>query len=392
MSFLKKLRTYIKRNKLALSFYEFIFQREIVNFFNIKSDKKVLFSYSTYHFNNKNYVKHSNYSESLIIADIFNELGYQVDIVNNNRPTKKKLNEYDVIFGEGIPIYQSINSQTKSLKIYYGTGSHPFHCTQQSYIRLIEYYQKNTFLAKKSLRTNEADWGVAASLADAVICIGNETTKSTFLSHGAKNVFTVDPTFHPRSDALEIGIRKDFSQCRKSILWFGSYGLLHKGLDLAIEAARANPTWALHICGYTADESDFIDSLTIPNNVIVHGFINVYSEEFRQICLDCGFVLLPSCSEGIATAVLTAVANGAMIPIVTKECGVDIGDNGFFIGLQVEDIQLAMNTISTLEESRLKEMSIAIQALTLQRYTVDNYISKMKTNILGIINSEKAFS
>lgn len=383
-----KIKSIVKKNKILVKVYEYLFQRDIVNLFNQSHTKKILFSYSTYHFSKADYTKHSNYNESKVIAEIFDSLGFQVDVVNNNRKTNLELSNYDVIFGEGIPIYQAIDSKIKAKKIYYGTGSHPFHCTQQSISRLIDFYRKKAFLATGSLRTNDYRWGVAASLADAVICIGNEVTKSTFKEQGSINVYTLDPSFHARDDALSIAQSKDFEICRRSMLWFGSYGLLHKGLDLAVEAFRDNPGWTLHICGYTEAEKDLLDAIDLPENVVVHGFIDVFSEEFKEICLGCGFVLLPSCSEGIATAVITAVANGAMIPLVTNESGFDINDDGFAIELNAESIVKVMCSIDGLNKDRLKTMSLNAQKNTLLRYTIENYKNNMKRCLKEILNHE----
>ncbi|MBV7314835.1 glycosyltransferase [Shewanella sp. NIFS-20-20] len=382
------LKNKVKKNPSLIRCYELFFHRDLKNFYNSGFSKRVLISYSTYHFKagNSGYSKHSNYQESKVIAGIFHGLGYQVDITNNNRLTKLPLNSYDIIFGEGLPLYQAIENETKSTKIYYGTGSHPYHCSQQSISRLIDFYRQKRFLATGSLRTNDYRWGVAASLADAVICIGNDVTKSTFKEQGALSVYTLDPSFHARDDALTIGQSKDFDTCRRSVLWFGSYGLLHKGLDLAVEAFRENPSWTLHICGYTEAEKELLDAISLPKNVVVHGFVNIFSEEFRSLCLDCGFVLLPSCSEGLATAVITCVANGAMLPIVTKECGFDIGDNGFKIELSKFSITRVLHEVDKLESRVLKSKALAIQADTLERYSLVNYKTSLLNSIRDILD------
>ncbi|MGI2125805.1 glycosyltransferase [Shewanella oncorhynchi] len=386
MSMINTLKMKVKKNKTFLNFYELCFQRTIINLFNSKSNKKVLFSYSTYHFNKKNYLSHSNYQESNVIAAIFDDMGYRVDIINNNRLTKLDLSSYDVVFGEGLPLYQAISLNNAPKTIYYGTGSHPFHCTEQSYKRLISFHHKYSFMAISSLRTSDTRWGLAASMADAVICIGNDVTKSTFTAHGANHVYTVDPTYHPRPDAKIIGHLKNFDECRKSMLWFGSYGLLHKGLDLAVEAFKNHPDWTLHICGYTPAEKDFMDTLALPSNTIVHGFINVFDEQFKALASQCGFVILPSCSEGTATAVITAVANGAMIPVVTKECGYDVGTSGYIIELSAENIERQLVELDKYESSKLKEVAISAQLSAINRYTTENFQTQVKINLANIIN------
>lgn len=385
MSIINRLKMKVKKNRILLNFYELCFQKDIINLFDSKFNKKVLFSYSTYHFNKKNYLSHSNYQESNAIAAIFDENGFRVDVVNNNRLTKLDISSYDVVFGEGLPLYQAISLHNSPKTIYYGTGSHPFHCTEQSYKRLISFYHKYSFMALSSLRTSDTRWGLAASMADAVICIGNDVTKRTFTARGATHVYTVDPTYHPRPDAKTIGHSKNFDECRKSMLWFGSYGLLHKGLDLAVEAFKNHPDWTLHICGYTPAEKEFLDTLELPSNAIVHGFINVFDDEFKALASQCGFVILPSCSEGTATAVITAVGNGAMIPIVTKECGYDVGSSGYIIKLSADDIERQLDELDQLESSHLKESAIAAQSAALDRYTIDKFNIQIRMNLAEII-------
>ncbi|MBW8185207.1 glycosyltransferase [Shewanella nanhaiensis] len=385
-----KLKRFVKSNPFLFWLYESCFQRPIINLFNSNHNRKVLFSYSTYHFSKKSYLGHSNYQESSIIASIFDSLKYQVDVVNNNKFTGLDLGSYDIIFGEGLPLFQAVEGKKSGcLTIYYGTGSHPFHCTEESNKRLISFYQANSYLALSSLRTSDWRWGVAASLCDNVICIGNEDTKNSFLTNGTNSVFCIDPSFHKRDDSKGIVESKNYDTCRKTVLWLGSYGLLHKGLDLAVEAFRQRPDWTLHVCGHTSLESDFIKVLDTPHNVIVHGFLNVLSDEFKVILEDSAFVILPSCSEGTATAVLTAVGNGGLIPLVTKECGFDVDDFGFKIQLSVADIVHQLDQIDELDSLSIKSLSINGHSIVNDRYTAGNYREKLEENITKILNGCK---
>lgn len=383
---INKIKNLVKKNAFFLNLYELFFARGIVNVHRADYSRRVLLSYSTYHFKNKDYAAHSNYQESWAIADIFHELGFQVDVVNNNRATSFDLTRYDIIFGEGIPMFQAITEAPNAKKIYYGTGSHPAHCTEQSFARMISYYRKKNFLAMGSIRTSDYRWALAASMADAVVCIGNADTVRTFVERGCQNVLSVDPTFHQRADALELGLVKDFEICKKSMLWFGSYGLLHKGLDLAVEAFRQRPDWTLHVCGYTPAEEQFLQSLCLPENVVIHGFVNVYSDSFKQLALDCGYVVLPSCSEGTATAVITAVGNGAMIPVVTKECGFDIDDFGYRIDLSCSSLVSVIDTIDNLSLSVLSEKAQKAQIAVSERYQLKNYKMNLASCIEQSLN------
>ncbi|MEZ6964117.1 glycosyltransferase [Aeromonas sp. S9(2024)] len=378
---MNRIKNWLKKNSFLLSLYELIFQRPIINVFNKANSKKALLSYSTYHFKKNDYKAHSNYQESVAVAEIMDSLGFNVDVVNNNRETRLSLNQYDVIIGEGIPLYQSLVNNISGKKIYYATGSHPWQCTQASLHRLSEFAKRYGSVPLKSTRVQDYRWGVAASCADSVICIGNEQTKQSFLDNGVSQIDLIRPSFHqgsmPYTRTLD-----DIVTARKTALWFGSYGLLHKGLDIAIEAFRCRPEWTLHVCGYTNAEQDFLDSLDVPGNVVIHGFLNVDSDFFSELAARCLYVILPSCSEGIATSVITAMGRGAMIPIVTKECGVDIDDFGVNINaLDSDSVRDSLNFCDSFSDSELLARSIAAYNNANTMYTFDAY----KKDIMSIL-------
>jgi len=378
-----KIKEPLKKNRLFVYLYELIFQRPIFNVFKKNHSKKVLFSYSTYHFNKKKYNAHSNYQESFLIAKIFDEMGYIIDVINNNKRYKINFNEYDVIFGEGLPMFQAIQDNVEAVTIYYATGSHPWQCTEASLLRLIDYYKKNQFLAINSMRMQDYRWGIAASLSDAVIVIGNKNTKHTFSDNGNKNVYMINPTFLKTKNTVKL---EKLPIATKSMLFFGSYGLLHKGLDLVVDAFRENPDWILHVCGYTYREKNYLDSLKLPKNIKVHGFIDINSALFSDLSKNCGYVILPSSSEGIATSVLTVMGNGGMIPIVTKECGVDVDDFGILIdSLTVNAVKEAIRKCNnhTIEDLLINSKKAFIKANN--DYTVENYYDTAKQHISTIL-------
>jgi glycosyltransferase involved in cell wall biosynthesis len=383
---MNQLKAVLLRSPLFVRVYESLFQRPLRDIFGRRAAKKALFVYSTYHFKKKDFFAHSSYQESVVISEIFDQLGYRVDVVNNNRLTRLDLKNYDLIFGEGLPMFQAIQQSVRARIIYYATGSHPWQCTEASLARLSAFYARYRALPLESTRVQDYRWGIAASSAEAVICIGNETTRATFLARGAKHTVLVNPSFHfdqSRAPALQ----RDISASRKSALWFGSYGLLHKGLDLAIEAVRQRPDWTLHVCGHTAREKAFLHAIDIPDNVHVHGFMNIDSAEFRAITARAMYVILPSCSEGLATSVITAMGRGAMIPLVSAECGVDIGDFGIAITeLSVDAVLGALAECDRLGDAELLRMSTSAWQAAQDGYSLANYRATMERhfeNLLG---------
>ncbi|MGL6150531.1 MAG: glycosyltransferase [Aeromonas sobria] len=382
---MNRIKNWLKKNSFLLSLYELIFQRPIINVFNKANSKKALLSYSTYHFKRNDYKAHSNYQESVSVAEIMDSLGFNVDVVNNNRDTRLSLNDYDVIIGEGIPLYQSIVKNTQGKKVYYATGSHPWQCTQASLHRLSEFAKRYGSVPLKSTRVQDYRWGIAASCADNVICIGNEQTKQSFLNHGVSKIDLIRPSFHQGNISYTRTL-DSIAAARTTALWFGSYGLLHKGLDIAIEAFRCRPEWTLHVCGYTNAEHEFLQCLDVPENVIIHGFLNVESDFFSELAARCLYVVLPSCSEGIATAVITAMGRGAMIPIVTKECGVDIDDFGVSISeLNCDSVCDSLKFCDSISDSELLARSIAAYSNANTMYTFDAYKRDMMSILTKLI-------
>jgi len=382
---LKKIKAIVKKNKIMLNIYEFFFQRPIYNYYKKKYEKKVLLSYSTYHFNKKNYTAHTNYSESLIIAKVFDNLGYIVDIFNNRNNYNINFDDYDIIFGGGALMYKSLEARTSAITIYYGTGSHPWQCTDASLKRVLEFYNKTNYIAMKSTRMQDINAGLAASLCKYVLCIGNEQTKKTFIDNHCKNVSMINPTFHSLKN-IEV-INKE-SNSKNNFLYFGSYGLLHKGLDLVIDAIKKFPDCTLHICGYVDREKDFISKLDFPDNIVVHGFIDIESKIFKDLSRKCAFTILPSASEGIATAIITGMGRGAMIPIVTKECGIDLDDFGIEIEkLTVKSVEMSIQESLNLSEVEIDKRSQASQQKAYEYYTLKNY-EKNLTNYLKNIKND----
>lgn len=382
-----QLKKIIKKNPAILACYEWLFQRPIIDVYKRSYKKRVLLSYSTYHFKNKKYKAHSNYQESIVIANVFDQLGYCVDVVNNNSQVKLDLLKYDVIFGEGIPVYQAISENVRARKIYYATGSHPWQCTQASMNRLIEFQKLYHQLPIHSTRMQDPRWGIAASCADAIICIGNMHTQESFIANGATNIELIKPTFH-RSSKNSQRPNDSIEDARKTALWFGSYGLLHKGLDLAIEAFKLRPDWTLHVCGYTQAERQLIDAVGVPDNVHIHGFLNIESDFFHHLSQSCLFVILPSCSEGTATSVITAMGRGAMIPMVTKESGVDIGDFGVEIkSLTVRAVLDALSACDSKTVPELQSMSNLAYQTANNDYSYEQFEINIKARIAHAIMS-----
>jgi len=176
---------------------------------------------------------------------------------------------------------------------------------------------------------------------------------------------------------------KDFSEARKHYLWFGSSGLLHKGLDFVIEYFASHPDLFLHICGASHGEREFFDYyqpiIDRCSNIIDHGFIQIDSAQFISIMDSCAFVVFFSASEGGSPALLNVMANGGLIPLVNKAVGVDVADFGFVIDeLEWFDCHKIIDSSILLDETELKDLSLKAKNTVRREYRYDAYKMRLK--------------
>jgi len=96
------------------------------------SEKWVCVSYIAdpfYHKGNKEYMsRHQNKKESLLIVDVFNELGYNVFVINHKYKKLPPSNiNFDIIFGIEPNFEKLCVKYPFAWKIYYATGAYFEH-------------------------------------------------------------------------------------------------------------------------------------------------------------------------------------------------------------------------------------------------------------------------
>jgi hypothetical protein len=91
--------------------------------------------------------------------------------------------------------------------------------------------------------------------------------------------------------------------------------------------------------------------------VVFHGVIDVNSDYFDHILERVQYVVLPSCSEGIATGVLTGMGCG-LIPVVTSACDINVESVGFEIdSIKIESISNVLKVVHSQVHSNIKKLS-----------------------------------
>ncbi|HVS61884.1 MAG TPA: glycosyltransferase [Thermoanaerobaculia bacterium] len=195
-------------------------------------------------------------------------------------------------------------------------------------------------------------------LADHGTYLGNEFTRSTYREWGTP--MTRIPVSVPCTYDWQQG--KDFEAARRRFLWFGSGGLVHKGLDLVLEAFAEMPDLELVVAGPIRRERDFARAFRhelyeLPNVETVD-WVDVASARFVEICRGSVGLVYPSCSEGGGSSALTCLHAG-LIPVLTREASVDL-DPAWGVELEtasVEEIQARVRELAERPAGELEEMA-----------------------------------
>lgn len=305
---------------------------------------------------------HTNNWEVLEIIKILNKLGYWVDILDrdiNVRDVNKIEDKYDIFIGLGAgdsgKYFGDIGEKLKkAIKIFYACGPEPGESNRLIVKRYEYFYKRNPGKELKLRRTiNKVDIPKALKNTDIIFCIGNDFSINTYKKF-KKPIFRINPSTSPRiSTSINDLTRKN----QEKLLYFGGNGNIVKGLDILIEAFKDLPKLELFICAPEEDDFDEVYKEILSNSKNIHlvGFIPVAGKIFNELTRKCGYVILPSCAEGIATSGVNCMRKG-LIPIATYEAGIDLKDFGYLIkSLNIEDLKNQLAGISSISREDFKE-------------------------------------
>lgn len=362
--------------------------------FKTKRESKALLCYLPEAFNGKRLPKyHSNFTECHSVADALHRLGYRVDCASRNK-SGIDYSLYDVVFGINCQSYAAsftADCNVQPLRIFYSVGAHTFYNFRGTAARNKEFFARhNSWLLPSChyVPGNGMNYYMS-QLSDAVISLGDSFLLKQMTNEGD------DTTKVKALPAFYFNVRtpdekKDFSKCRNNILWFGSSGMLHKGLDIAIDFALENPQFTLHICGGSRQEKDFwklyMPKIKNAGNIVMHGFVDIESAEFANVLEGCSILLNPSLSESGAVAVLNVLGNGALLPVYSKGTGLDLADTGIEVNeVTYNNFKKAMLSVAELPVEAIEQKAWAAHRLVKEKYTLENYRETMYSHIKDII-------
>lgn len=368
-----------------------ILKEIFINNFKLKKNKsasqKALLSFIVHPYLKKN-KKHPNALELFTIVKVLSELDFRITIVDYRR--KKISGNYDLVIGFGDCFEYAINNNIGKTYVNYSTGSPSIYQNKKSIEAMGRFMSNHPEQQPQSpcqyLRLTENIWPNQLISSDAIITIGNNYIKSLFSRfHGS--VYTIPAICFD----IEVDITEDMEIERNSIIWFGGKGIIHKGLDLCIDAVK-NSKYKLYIAGPIDNEiSIFEDIISMyPDNFKYIGFLDINSDKFIEYAKKIPYVILPSCSEGIATSVITLANNFGTIPIVSKECGIDYVRNVVRIeSLTIESIKKSLCILDLSDNQEIIKNRIAIKKYFKEKYSITAFYSQFKKHLAKILQEEK---
>lgn len=390
---LKKLiEKFLRRIGLELKRYKKNDQFEQMITFKEKNSEKgnALISYISGQFLKKNGkdipVTHTHYLETYLIAKAIADSGYCVDVIDYRSKRFFPGKKYNLFVGVRTNFERITNYLgDECIKIVHLDTSHWLHNNTSGYQRCLSL-KKRRGAVIKSFKTVEPNWAIEK--ADCATMLGNEYTERTY-KYSGKPIYRLSV---PTCIEYTWNNKKSYVEKKRNYIWFGSSGLVHKGLDIVLEAFKQMPEYQLYVCGPIVEDEGFVhcykEMLFNTPNIHLEGWVDVTSDKFNEIINNCIGIVYPSCAEGQAGSVVTCMRAG-LIPIVSKESGVDVYDFGMLLQeCSIEEIKKSVSRISGLKTGIIKEMSLKAWKYANKTHSKENYVSNFQKAIESITTKE----
>ena len=322
---------------------------------------------------------HQNIWQVTEMARLLSERGYDVDAADYDLDRFDVPYKYDLVI-DILPrdhaIYEEyMNEGCKRLA--YITGSNPSFANEAEKKRIRECNKRRNC----ELIPRRQSLPVSKSIENygAVLFIGNEYNLQTY-----RNEFQLKKCYFIPNTGYDIKINEG-NRKNNAFLYLGGVGQVHKGLDLLLEVFGSGmKEEQLYICSPFKHEKDFVKAykteLYHKPNIHPVGFVDVLGRKFRNIADKCTFLILPSCSEGQAGAVCTAMSYG-LIPVCTPECGFDEDEVMLIKDASIEGLAETVRTCLEMDENKRKMLRDRSLQLVRDKYSRENF-TKVFSGIL----------
>ncbi|HSL82993.1 MAG TPA: glycosyltransferase [Thermoanaerobaculia bacterium] len=331
---------------------------------------------------------HTHHWECREMARAWLEAGYAVDAIHWTNTRFEPGAAYDVLVDPLLNLERlAPRLGPECLAVLHAeTAHHSFHNAAQR--RRLEALQERRGLELPPARLIEENRAVEH--ADAIVVLGNDFTAGTY-AFGGRPMLRVplsNPFLYPFPED------KDFEAARRRFVWFGSGGLVHKGLDLVLEAFAGLPDLHLTVCGPIAREPAFERAywreLYRTRNVTTLGWVDVAGTAFRELARTSVAAVYPSCSEGGGGSVITCMHAG-LVPVVTPEASVDVtAERGVVLReASVEGVRRAARELSNRPAAELRATARAAWSFARERHTRETFAREYRRAVRELLLLEE---
>jgi glycosyltransferase involved in cell wall biosynthesis len=265
--------------------------------------------------------RHNHFVEARLMVEALRERGYAVDVISWRNAQFRPKRRYDLFIGprENFEVLAG-RMEKDCIRIVHLETAHWLANNAAALARLREVQARRSVALTSiaQLRMNRA-----IEEATAATMLGNDVVYETYAFAGKRIYQVPNPgtILHPWIED------RDFAQARTRFLWLGSTGLVHKGLDVVLEAFARMPEFHLTVCGPVDRDphfaSAFAKELHETPNIRTHGWVDLAGPDFAAIRAATAAHVYPTCADACCGSVINAMHAG-LIPLATPEAGVDI--------------------------------------------------------------------
>lgn len=350
----------------------------------LKNQKKILVCYMDYDrtaYSLRYANGHTNLQEMFQIIKALIDMDFCIDVCGCNNPDVARelpSDYYDYIFGFGDMFRLAREKNPKAYTIMYMTEN-PYNISYMREQERIDYFRERTGKVISFERTGKFYNKDDEKLANAIVCLGE---KYYFDNQIVRRIY---PSAFINEKYIE---NAHDNRKPQNFMVFGVKGFVHKGNDLLVDVFTRHPEWNLYMCGRDIQRECRKVGIKLPMNIIDCGFVDVASKSFLELVDKCPFILLPSCSEGMSTALLTCMRHG-LIPVTMRGTGMDELEEycEYFEDYRIDVVERKLCELSQKGKYELEVMSDRIYVYANENFTLEKYTENIRIILTGIFDN-----
>ena len=329
----------------------------------------------------KNFNSHSMHWESIEMVKILTSLGYNVDVADcTGLILQVEWTKYQLVIDERNNL-KDAPKVLDQIQIHYATGCQWLFHNAAEYIRLFDFKSRTGISTDPARQVSPV---YSEEIAGITTYFGGEFQRDLFTHPYKTFPLSLSSSYIPEFK------EKELSASRKNILWLGSRGFIHKGLDIVLEAFKEVNNFNLHICTKLEAEPQFYNwyktKFSNCSNIFYHGWMDVNELQFKQLAENCIASVYCSAAEGGAGAVVQAMQFGC-IPIVNDSTALRGQHTGFFLNGQspkelINSIRQVLKNMGDMSAQELAEKSATVRSYANLHHSRTAYSNSFKQLIM----------